>query len=317
MNLIDAYRYLAALHVHRHFGRAAAACHVTQPALSNALRALESHFGCTIVRRGRQFEGFTAEGDRVLVAAHRMLREQEALEQEVASGRGVVRGRLVIGTVPTALPIAARFAARLAQRHPGLAPQLRSLSSQEIEAGLESLSIDLALGFTDRVVGRATVTVWPQTVEHYFLVGPAGAAADARASTTATWAEAAGLRLALLTPEMHHRVLIDRVFEGLGLQVRPVLETDAVLALSLAVASGGLAAVMPGALVAGGTRQAGVPVRRVVEPELLTPVGFMTAADARPTRALEAALELAVEGAWLAEVRTFSGALEAVGEAAG
>ena len=82
MNLIDAYRYLAALNVHRHFGRAAAACHVTQPALSNALRALESHFGCTIVRRGRQFEGFTAEGYRVLAAAHRMLREQEALDRD-------------------------------------------------------------------------------------------------------------------------------------------------------------------------------------------------------------------------------------------
>jgi hypothetical protein len=42
MNLIDAYRYLAALERHRHFGRAADACHITQPALSNALRALES-----------------------------------------------------------------------------------------------------------------------------------------------------------------------------------------------------------------------------------------------------------------------------------
>jgi DNA-binding transcriptional LysR family regulator len=310
VNLIDAYRYLAALHTHRHFGRAAAACHVTQPALSNALRTLESHFGCTIVRRGRQFEGFTAEGERVLAAAHRMLREQEALEQEVASGRGDTRGRLVIGTVPTALPIAARFAARLAQRHPGLAPQLRSMSSQDIESGLDSLAVDLALGFTDRVNGRSTVAVWPQTLERYFLVGPAGASATAIPGATVTWTEAAGMRLALLTPEMHHRVLIDRVFEGLGLQVRPVLETDAVLALSLAVASGGLAAVMPGALVASGVRQAGVPVRRLVEPELLTPVGFMTSADARPTRALEAALELACEAAWLAEVRTFSGALD-------
>jgi DNA-binding transcriptional LysR family regulator len=297
VNLIDAYRYLAALHTHRHFGRAAAACHVTQPALSNALRTLESHFGCTIVRRGRQFEGFTAEGERVLAAAHRMLREQEALEQEVASGRGDTRGRLVIGTVPTALPIAARFAARLAQRHLGLAPQLRSMSSQDIESGLESLAVDLALGFTDRVNGRSTVAVWPQTLERYFLVGPAGASATSIPGATVTWTEAAGMRLALLTPEMHHRV-------------RPVLETDAVLALSLAVASGGLAAVMPGALVAGGVRQAGVPVRRLVEPELLTPVGFMTSADARPTRALEAALELAGEAAWLAEVRTFSGALD-------
>ncbi len=314
MNLIDAYRYLAALHVHRHFGRAAAACHVTQPALSNALRALESHFGCTIVLRGRQFEGFTAEGERVLAAAHRMLREQEAVEQEVAAGEDAPRGRLVIGTVPTALPIAACFAARLAQRHPGLAPQLRSMSSQDIESGLESLAIDLGLGFTDRVAGRATVATWPQTVEHHFLVGPAEpgsvAGAPPDASATATWTQAAAMRLALLTPEMHHRVLIDRVFAELGLRVQPVLETDAVLGLALAVQAGGLAAVMPGALVASGVRQAGLRVRRLVEPELLAPVGFMTTTTARPTRALQAALALACDAAWLADVRTMSGTLE-------
>ena len=313
MNLIDAYRYLAALNVHRHFGRAAAACHVTQPALSNALRALESHFGCTIVRRSRQFEGFTPEGERVLAAAHRMLREQEALEQEVASGQGQARGRLVIGTVPTALPLAARFAARLAQRHAGLAPQLRSMSSQDIEAGLESLAIDLALGFTDRVVGRSGVATWPQTVEQYFLVGPPEPGPAAAAGPTVSWSQAASMRLALLTPEMHHRALIDGVFAALGLQVRPVLETDAVLALSLAVQGGGLWAVMPGALVASAARPAGLQVRRLVEPELLTPLGFMTAVGAPPTRALQAALELAREPGWLAELRTVSGALEPAG----
>ena len=41
MNLLTSMRYLVALHDHRHFDRAAKACHITQPALSNALRALE------------------------------------------------------------------------------------------------------------------------------------------------------------------------------------------------------------------------------------------------------------------------------------
>ena len=41
MNLIASMRYLVALNEHRHFGRAAQACYITQPALSNALRALE------------------------------------------------------------------------------------------------------------------------------------------------------------------------------------------------------------------------------------------------------------------------------------
>ena len=45
MNLLASLRYLAALDEHKHFGRAAQACHITQPALSNPLRALEAEFG--------------------------------------------------------------------------------------------------------------------------------------------------------------------------------------------------------------------------------------------------------------------------------
>lgn len=52
MNLLASMRYLVALNEHRHFGRAAQASHITQPALSNALRALEREFGVLIVNRG-------------------------------------------------------------------------------------------------------------------------------------------------------------------------------------------------------------------------------------------------------------------------
>ena len=50
------------------FGRAALACSVTQPALSNAIRALEENFGASIVKRGRNFAGFTEEGERILAS---------------------------------------------------------------------------------------------------------------------------------------------------------------------------------------------------------------------------------------------------------
>jgi DNA-binding transcriptional LysR family regulator len=58
--------YLVALDRERHFGRAAATCHVSQPALSEAVRSLERELGVPLVRRSRRFEGFTPEGERVL-----------------------------------------------------------------------------------------------------------------------------------------------------------------------------------------------------------------------------------------------------------
>jgi DNA-binding transcriptional LysR family regulator len=92
MNLLASLRYLVALHEHRHFGRAAQACHITQPALSNALRALEEEFGAVIVKRGRTFGGFTPEGERVLQSARVMLHEREVLQQDLDSRGGRPQG---------------------------------------------------------------------------------------------------------------------------------------------------------------------------------------------------------------------------------
>lgn len=309
MNLFDGYRYLTALQQHRHFGRAAAACHITQPALSNALRALEEHFGVPLVRRSRQFEGFTPEGDQVLATAHRMLHEQESLQQLLKSSIGQPNGRLLIGAVPTALPMAARFLSRLLQRHPGLQPQLRSLPSQDIEQGLDHLGLDLALGYAERAPQR--LLSLPQYLERYYLLqrAPIPAAALQRGGALA-WTEAATHRLALLTPEMHNRAIVDGIFAGLGLEVRPALETNSVLALLSAVQAGGLATVLPGALVSTVAGQGNLLARPLVQPEATTPIGMLVLAGARQTLALQAALALAGDENWLAEARAHSGALE-------
>ena len=54
--------YLVALAQEKHFGRAAIACHVSQPALSGAIRSIERELDVVIVQRGRRFEGFTQDG---------------------------------------------------------------------------------------------------------------------------------------------------------------------------------------------------------------------------------------------------------------
>ena len=107
MNLLASLRYLVALQAHKHFGRAAQACHITQPALSDALRALEDEFGVVIVQRGRTFAGFTSEGERVLASARVMLHEREVLQQELDSQSGRPQGRVLIRGVPSAVPVAA------------------------------------------------------------------------------------------------------------------------------------------------------------------------------------------------------------------
>lgn len=314
MNLLASLRYLVALSEHRHFGRAAAACHITQPALSNAMRALEQEFKVVIVKRGRAYAGLTPEGERVLATAQRMLHEHNLLQQELDSGTDQPRGRLRLGAVPTAIPVLARFAARLQAQHPGIVPAVLSMSSAELEAGLETLSLDLALGYTERMkLQGAQLSAWPQYTEHYFLLRRAAQpqAQGLRIGPRIGWSEAARHPLALLTPEMHNRTIIDSAFVTAGAPVRPALETNSVLTLALAVAAGEVCSVMPGALVGTVRGYGELEALPLTGPDVLTPIGFMAQAGVRPPRSLEAALALAQDAAWLRHAAEHSGLLTA------
>lgn len=60
---------MLALHREQHFGRASEACGVSQPTLSNGIRALEERLGMILVQRTNRFSGFTPEGERVVACA--------------------------------------------------------------------------------------------------------------------------------------------------------------------------------------------------------------------------------------------------------
>ena len=325
MHMLASLRYLVALSKHRHFARAAQSCHITQPALSNALRALEKEFGIAIVKRGRTYAGLTPEGERVLATAQRMLHEHELLQQELCSSASQPQGALQLGVVPTAVPVAARFAALLRQQYPGIAPVVRSISSQEIELGLECLSLDLGLGFVERLSERGSrFVILPQYTEHYFLVRRAArpgqsdgvAREQLHLGQPINWREAAQLPLCLLTPEMHNRSIVDSVFAKLDVSVKPVMETDSILALALSVVAGDVCSVLPGALVGAVRSYAELEALPLVQPEVSTPVGFITLGKASASRALQAALALARDGQWLRHAAQHSGALHSAIESA-
>jgi DNA-binding transcriptional LysR family regulator len=305
-------RYLVALNEHKHFSRAAQACNITQPALSNALKALEQDFGVVIIKRGRTYAGLTPEGERVLASAQRMLHEHKLLQQELGSEASKPVGTVRIGAVPTAVPIAARFAAMLQARHNGITPVVLSLSSTELETGLDSMTIDLALGYTERMGLRdVKLTALPQYTEHYFLLRRAAKphASELQISVHMSWAEVAKLPLCLLTPEMHNRTIVDAAFITAGTPVRPVMETNSILTMALSVVAGNVCSVMPGALVGAVRGYRELEALPLVEPEVRTAIGFMTHSAVRTSRALDAALTLAQDGAWLRHAAAHSGLL--------
>jgi DNA-binding transcriptional LysR family regulator len=310
MNLLAAMRYLVALDKHKHFGRAAQASHITQPALSNALRALEDEFGVAIIKRSRTYGGVTREGEVVLETARRMLREVDLLTQELESTAESPRGALRMGAVPTAMPLLTVFATMLRRQHPGLVPTMLAMSSPDIEAQLEDLSLDLALGYTERLGSKGDrLRSWPQARERYFFLrrrsGEAGKTLHYGAPMT--WSEAANSPLCQLTPDMHNRAIIDAALASIGMSSPPAIETNSLLAVTLAVSVGDVCAILPGAMIAAVRGQADLEALPLIEPDIRTPLGFIALVDDRPSRALQAALRLMAAPEWAAALTRHAG----------
>jgi DNA-binding transcriptional LysR family regulator len=315
MNLLSSLRYLVALDEHRHFARAAQACHITQPALSNALRALEEEFAVVIVLRGRTFIGFTPEGEQVLESARRMLYEHKVLAQSLQSTADKPKGRIIVGAVPTAVPVAARFAAMLQAKHPDLMPVVLSMSSSELENRLDNLTLDIALGYAERKDRRdVQLTAYPQYTEHYFLLQKASVvhALELQIGKPLRWKDAAELPLCLLTPDMHNRAIVDASFAAAGCKPRAIIETNSILTMALSVVAGNVCSVMPGALVSAVRGYRELEALPLVEPQILTPISFMVHATVKPSRAMEAAIALAQDKVWLRHVATHTGLLSSL-----
>src|ERR1700674_1877785 len=93
--------YLVTLAREKHFAKAADVCHVSQPALSSAIRGLEKELGVMIVQRGRRFMGLTLEGERVLAWAQQTLASLSHMREDASIAKSTMAGTLRVGAIPT------------------------------------------------------------------------------------------------------------------------------------------------------------------------------------------------------------------------
>ncbi len=103
MNLRD-LRYLVALADHRHFGRAAEACYVSQPTLSTQLKKLESELGVELIERTARQIMLTEIGQRVVDRARVILREEDAIHDLARLTKDPASGSVRVGLFPTLGP---------------------------------------------------------------------------------------------------------------------------------------------------------------------------------------------------------------------
>jgi DNA-binding transcriptional LysR family regulator len=236
-----------------HFGRAAESLGITQPTLSTGIRQLEEMLGVQLIFRGHRYGGLTPEGQRALVWARQLVSDVRTFREEMRAAHHGLSGHVRLAVIPTALTWAAALSARFAEAHPNVRFTILSRTSSEILGMLENLDIDAGLSYLDNEPLGRVVTV-PIYRERYVLVCRADSELAAQARVA--WADLAGRRLCLLTPDMQNRRIINQNFMDAGLTPDAQVESNSTLVLAAHVRQGGWLTILPSemaeVLTAGG-----------------------------------------------------------------
>jgi LysR family hydrogen peroxide-inducible transcriptional activator len=173
-------RYLSALAKHGHFGRAAEACAVTQPALSMQIRDLERTLGVTVVERRPGEVILTDVGREIARRGEDVLAASRDLVDFARHRSGLLTGRLTLGVIPSLAPyLLPRILPLLQSRFPELRLELRETQTRQLVEEVKSGALDAAM--LALPVGEPDIDAIALFEDLFLLAVPAD---DPRAETT-------------------------------------------------------------------------------------------------------------------------------------
>jgi DNA-binding transcriptional LysR family regulator len=138
-------RYFIACVENRTMHAAAQAVHVSQPALSKAIASLESELGVKLLDRHPRGVVPTPFGQTLFRYAKMMDSDMRRALAEIDAQRGMTRGTILIGVIPTMSSVAGLVAQTVLTRYPGLKIKLRVAFSAELTPALLEGEVDIAL----------------------------------------------------------------------------------------------------------------------------------------------------------------------------
>jgi LysR family hydrogen peroxide-inducible transcriptional activator len=164
-------RYFVALTAHRHFGRAAESCGISQPALSIQIKELEDIVGSPLLERNARRLDLTGVGEVFLIRAHDILRAVDDLDALILADSKDLTGRLRVGVIPTVAPYFLPAVVQvLKDRFPKLDIRLREAMTQILVKDLLEGRQDVAL--VALPLSEPSLTEFPLFSEEFVLVRP-------------------------------------------------------------------------------------------------------------------------------------------------
>lgn len=262
------------------FSQAAEALNTTQPAVSLAVKELESHYGVALFERMNRRVYLTPAGEALLATAQDVLRGFQEAEETLGQGRPLA---LRVGAnVSFGEAGLAQVLGRFRQEYPQVRLRALVANSDKIQSLLAENQLDV--GIVDGLGVSERLRAQPLYQEDLVL-----AAAPGRFPAPATVEELAALPLLLREPGSGLRSSVDRVFSQQGLAPQPLLESTSTAALAQAAKAGLGVAILPEALA---QRESGLQVGTVPEVRFFRQFACALHRQKAPSPALEAFLAL-------------------------
>ena len=263
-------RYFDALATHSHFGRAAAACAISQPALSMQIKELEETLGAVLIERGARQVRLTKFGEEAVQRVRGILRSVDELGDFARASRDRLAGRLRIGMIPTIAPyLLPAVIGNLAQTHPELDIHVREALTSKLIQELAEGRLDTAI--VALPVSEPSLTEVALFSEHFLLVRP-----GEDEGTPVPSSEALCEMRLLLLEEGH--CFRDQALSFCNTQSslpREVLDASSLSTLVQMVGAGMGVTLIPEMAVPVETRSASVSVARFKNPQPSRTIGMI------------------------------------------
>lgn len=203
--------------------KVAARRQTVQSHVSRQISDFESTFASPLFRRTGRGVALTEIGARAALRLRSWLQETERLAEDLRAESGKVIGEVRMGIIPSAAhPLVTRLFERLQSEHPGIRLNVAEAQGSEIDAMLDSGTVDLAILFRfNRPSGREEKLL---SVAHTYLVAAPGD--ELTRGSAVDFSRLAGLRLVLPRRPSHWRNALDEAARSLGFKLEAVAEAD-------------------------------------------------------------------------------------------
>jgi len=270
--MLEKLEFMLALARERHFKRAADSCGVAQPTLSLGIQALEEMLNVPLVKRTSRFQGFTPEGERVLVWARRMVGDAHAMRQEIFGLQRGVGSHIRIAALPSVMPIVTTLTVPFQARYPDTRFTVLARPSDMVMHLVRHRDADAGVTYIDNEPVDAALTV-PLFRERYYMLATADNPLVRR--DRIGWATVGALPLCLLTRDLQHRRIIDDVLRSVNIEPAPMIETDSAVALAAHVAAGRWVSIVPRSMVESIDLNGRLRAVPIVDPEVSRTIGLV------------------------------------------